>query len=80
MAAKRVMILTVLFMSVLLMSGCGLLCDRYCDRQRDRCHNYNYCQPACAPTPAPYGGGCAPAGVVPTTSGYPQPAYNPYCP
>lgn len=76
MAAKRVMFLTVLFLS-----GCGL-CDRYCDRQRDRCHSYGYCQPQCsAPAPAPYyGNSCQPAGVVPTASSYPQPAYNPYCP
>jgi hypothetical protein len=73
MAAKR-----VLFLTVLLLSGCGL-CDRYCDR-RDRCQNYNHCQPTCTPTPAPayYGNGCQPAGVVPTAN-YPQPAYNPYC-
>jgi hypothetical protein len=80
MVAKR-----LTFFTVLLLSGCGL-CDRYCDKQRDRCHSYGYCQPqqcsAPAPAPAYYGNTCQPSGVVPVpaTSGYPQQAYNPYCP
>ncbi|MFL5328489.1 MAG: hypothetical protein ACJ8C4_06200 [Gemmataceae bacterium] len=62
--------------AALVLSGCGLLCDRYCAREHERCgHYYAPPQQGCCPTSGYYP-------PQPAQANYPRPAECqpvPYC-